>query len=63
MTHFKQLKINAMILFDERSERDKIFDYFLTKQDIILVWQEEYENIATLYPEEYQQYLEQQKQN
>jgi hypothetical protein len=50
-------------LFDLRTEQEKIYDFFLTECDIILVWQEEYQNIATLYPEQYAKYLESKKQN
>jgi hypothetical protein len=45
----------------EQDRRTAIFDYFLTHHDIILVWQEEYDNLETNYPEEYAQYLEYEK--
>jgi hypothetical protein len=48
-------------LFDLRTEQEKIYDFFLTECDIILVWREEYQNIETLYPEEYAQFLEYEK--
>jgi hypothetical protein len=50
-------------LFDLRSEQEKIYDFFLTECDIILVWREEYQNIEQMYPEQYAKYLESKKQN